>query len=153
MEAKSIMTRPFRLARSLSLLGAVVATSACSSSPSGPSPVLTGMWGGDHIALTVADTGTHSEFDCAHGDIPSTLMVNARNEFDVSGTFVREHGGPIRVGEMPDSHPAAYVGSVTVTTMMLTVRLTDTNEVIGTFTLSRGSPGRVVKCLLPLAGV
>ena len=152
-EAKSTMPRPFRLARSLFLLGAVAATSACGSSPSGPSPVLTGMWGGDHIALTVADTGTHIEFDCAHGDIPITLMVNARNEFDVSGTFVREHGGPIRVGEMPDSHPAAYVGSVTETTMVLTVRLTDTNEVIGTFTLSRGSPGRVVKCLLPLEGV
>ena len=115
--------------------------------------MLTGMWGGDHIALTVADAGTHVEFDCAHGDIPIPLMVNARNEFDVSGTFVREHGGPIRVGEMPDSHPAAYVGSVTPTMMVLTVRLTDTNDAIGVFTLSRGSPGRVVKCLLPLAGV
>ena len=147
------MTRPFRLARSLFLLGTVVATSACSSSPSGPSLVLTGMWGGDDIALTATDIGTRIEFDCAHGDIPNTLMVNARNEFDASGTFVREHGGPVRVGEMPDSHPAAYVGSVTETTMVLTVRLTDTNEVIGTFTLSRDSPGRVVKCLWPLAGV
>jgi hypothetical protein len=109
--------------------------------------MLTGMWGGDHIALTVADRGAHFEFDCAHGDTPITLVVNARNEFDVSGTFVREHGGPIRVGEMPDSRPAAYVGSVTETTMVLTVRLTDTNEVIGTFSLSRGAPGRVVKCL------
>jgi hypothetical protein len=146
------MTRPFQLARSLFVLGTLLAIPACSSSPSGPSP-LTGMWGGNDIALTVADTGTHVEFDCAHGDIPMPLMVNARNEFDVSGTFVREHGGPIRVGEMPDSHPAAYVGSVTQTMMVLTVRLTDTNEAIGIFTLSRGSPGRVVKCLLPLAGV
>jgi hypothetical protein len=102
--------------------------------------------------LTVADTGTHVEFDCAHGDIPSPLTVNANNQFDVQGTYVREHGGPIRVGEVPDSHPAAYLGSVTGTAMTLTVRLTDTNEVIGTFTLSRGSAGRVVKCLLPLAG-
>src|SRR5712691_4488183 len=149
-EPKSIMTRPYRLARPLFLL-AVVGASACSSSPSGPSAV-TGMWGGDHIALTVANTATHIEFDCAHGDIPINLTVNARNEFDVSGTFVREHGGPIRVGEMLDSHPAAYVGAITETTMMLTVRLTDTNEAIGAFTLSRGSPGRLVKCLLPLAG-
>jgi hypothetical protein len=105
------------------------------------------MWGGDHIALTVADTGAHFEFDCAHGDVPITLVINARNELDVSGTFVREHGGPIRVGELPDSHPATYSGSVTETTMVLIVRLTDTNEAIGTFTLSRGLPGRVVKCL------
>jgi hypothetical protein len=144
------MARPCRRAQSLFVLGAMVATWACRSSPSSPSPVLNGMWGGDHIAATVADTGTHLEFDCAHGDIPGLLMVNARAEFDVSGTFVREHGGPIRVGEIPDSHPAAYAGSVTATTMVLTVRLTDTNEVIGTFTLSRDSPGRVVKCLLPL---
>jgi hypothetical protein len=147
------MTRPFRLARSLCLLAAVVAASACSSSPTGPTPVRAGLWGGDHIALTVAGMSAHIEFDCAHGEIPVALMVNARNEFDVSGTFVREHGGPIRVGEVPDSHPAAYVGSVSETTMVLTVRLTDTNEVIGTFALSRDSPGRVLKCLLPLARV
>jgi hypothetical protein len=146
----SIMTRPFRLARSLFLLAAVLAASACGSSPSGPSPVPTGRWGGDHIALTVAEVGTHIEFDCAHGDIPIALMVDARNAFDVSGTFVREHGGPIRVGDVPDAHPAAYAGSVTETTMMMTVRLTDTNEAIGTFTLSRDSAGQVVKCLLPL---
>jgi hypothetical protein len=145
------MARPFRLAQFMFVLGALVATWACSSTPSGPTPVLNGMWGGDHIALTIADTGTHVDFDCAHGDIPGMLMANARSEFDVSGSFVRELGGPIRVGQVPDSHPAAYVGSVTATTMLLTVRLTDTNEVIGVFTLSRGSSGLLVKCVLPLA--
>ncbi len=110
------------------------------------------MWGGNDIALTVADTGTHVEFDCAHGDIAGSITLNAQNMFNVQGTYVREHGGPIRVGEMTDSHPASYAGSATATTMVLTVRLTDTNDVIGTFTLSRGSPGRVLKCLLPLAG-
>jgi hypothetical protein len=144
------MTRPFPLARSLLLLAAVVATSACGSSPAAPTLVRAGLWGGDHIALSVAEMGAHIEFDCAYGDIPSTLMVDARNEFGVSGTFVRQHGGPIRVGDVPDSHPAAYVGSVTETTMVLMVRLTDTNEVIGTFALSRDSQGRLVKCLLPL---
>ena len=36
-------------------------------------------------------------------------------------------------------------------TMTMTVQLTDTQMVLGTFTLMRGSPGRVLKCLLPLA--
>jgi len=105
------------------------------------------MWGGDHVAMTVAATATHLEFDCAHGDIPAALMVDARNEFDVAGTFVREHGGPIRDGETADARPARYVGSVGGGAMALTVRLTDTNETVGTFALARGSPGRVVKCL------
>jgi len=129
-----------------------MAGSACGASPAGPTSVRTGVWGGDHIALSVAEAGAHVEFDCAHGEIPIVLVVNARNEFDVLGTFVRERGGPVRVGDVPDSHPAAYAGSVTGTTMVLVVRLTDTNEVIGSFALSRDSPGRVAKCLLPLAG-
>jgi hypothetical protein len=123
--------------------------SACRHGTPGPSPLMTGMWGGDHIALTVGGTSAHAEFDCAHGDIPIAVMVDDRNEFDVSGTFTRERGGPIREGEVPDSHPAAYTASVAETTMVLTVRLTDTNEAIGTFKLTRGSPGLVVKCLLP----
>jgi hypothetical protein len=74
-------------------------------------------------------------------------VVDARHAFSVRGTFVREHGGPILVGEPPDSHPADYVGSLTADTMVLTVQLIDTKDVIGTFTLIRGAPGRVVKCL------
>jgi len=105
------------------------------------------MWGGDHIAVTVAGTASHVEFDCAHGDILGPLTVNARSEFMVNGTFGREHGGPIRIGEVPESHPAVYFGSATATTIALTVQLTDTTEMIGRFTLMRDTPGRVVKCL------
>jgi hypothetical protein len=141
-----------RAERHALVLGAiVVAFWACGSGPTGPSTPLTGVWGGDHISLTVADARSHVELDCAHGSIPDPLIVNIRHEFNATGTFVREHGGPIRVDQLPDSHPAIYFGSVTVTTMVLTVQLTDTNEVIGSFTLVRDSPGRVVKCLLPLA--
>ena len=144
------MLRPLGLARSVFVLSTVLASWRCSGSPADPSPALSGVWGGDHIALTVAETGTHIEFDCAHGDIPGSLTVNTQHTFDVQGTYVREHGGAIRVGEVPDSHPAAYIGSVTAPTMALTVRLTDTNEVVGTFALSQGTTGRVLKCLLPL---
>ena len=142
---KSIGLGP--LGRLLCLASAAVAASTCDGSPSSPSPLPVGSWGGDHIALTIARTATHIEFDCAHGDIPTALTVDARNGFDVPGTFVREHGGPIREGEAADSHPARYVGSVTDRMMVLTVRLTDGNEPIGTYALSRDAPGRVVKCL------
>ena len=105
------------------------------------------MWGGDHVTVTVASAGAHFEFDCAHGDVGTTLVLNARGEFIATGAFFREHGGPIRQGEVPDSHPAIYDGAVAANTMILTVRLTDLAETVGSFTLTYGSPGRVVKCL------
>jgi hypothetical protein len=112
--------------------------------PSTPSLMPTGLWGGDHIALTVDDRSAHVELDCAHGDIPTRLPDAP---FTVAGTFVRERGGPIRVDEAADSHPAMYVASMTGSVMTLTIRLTDSSELVGTFTLTRGASGRVVKCL------
>ena len=113
----------------------------------GPSEVATGNWGGDHIAMTVASSSAHLEFDCAHADVPTTLRVNKRGEFNAAGTFVREHGGPIRVGELPDAHPAVFAGSATATALAVTIRLSDNSDVIGTFSLAHGATGRVVKCL------
>ena len=121
-----------------------LACSAACAAPSSPSTALTGVWGGNHISLTVSETNAHLELDCAHGDIPTRLPAAP---FSVAGTFVREHGGPIREGEIPDRHPALYVVNVSRDTMTLTIRLTDSGEVIGTFTLTRGAAGRVVKCL------
>jgi len=137
--------------RSAFAVGAVCSSLACSAAPTNPSTPLIGTWGGDHVSLTVSAASTHVEFDCAHGDTPSPLTLDDRDAFKASGTFVREHGGPIIVGQLPDSHPAVYSGSVTANTMALTVELTDTGEAVGLFTLVRGTPGRVVKCLLPLA--
>src|SRR2546425_2074319 len=88
--------RPQRLALSPLLFVSVISGSACAS-PTSPSSVL-GMWGGDHVAMTVGDAGSHLEFDCAHGDVPGALKTDARGNFSEAGTFVREHGGPIRLG-------------------------------------------------------
>jgi hypothetical protein len=126
----------------------LLAATACDGSLGGPSATgLTGVWGGDHVSLTVTETGSHLEFDCARGDIPGALAADTEGAFAAAGTYVREHGGPIRDDEMPDAHPALYGGTVMSATMRLIVRLTDTNEVIGAFTLTRAAPGRVVKCL------
>jgi hypothetical protein len=119
---------------------------ACSGTPIEPSPVETGIWGGDHVSFTVGNSSNHLEFDCAHGDIPGIVSVN-HGELAASGTFVREHGGPVRVDEPLDSHPALYSGTVSGSTMQLSIRLTDSGDVIGSFSLVRGTSGRVVKCL------
>ena len=108
--------------------------------------MLGGTWGGEHVTMSIADW-THLEFDCAHGDVAARLSIDFDGHFDVTGTFTREHGGPVRVEEPPDIHPASYSGGVSDDRMTLTVRLTDTGETIGAFTLILGTPGRVVKCL------
>jgi hypothetical protein len=129
------------------LLLTVFAVSDCNGAALGPSELPTGNWGGDHIAMTVGATSTHIELDCAHADVPTAFGTNERGEFSVAGTFVREHGGPIRIGEIADAHPATFAGSVTATAMVLTIRLADSSDVIGPFSLARGAIGRVVKCL------
>src|SRR6266849_4268008 len=73
-----------------------LAQAACASAPSGPSSTAAlGVWGGDHVTVTVASAGAHFEFDCAHGDVGTPLVLDGRGQFNATGTFVREHGGPI----------------------------------------------------------
>jgi len=114
---------------------------------------LTGSWGGNDIALTVTAMTTHVQFDCAYGDLPGSLTADAQGQINAVGTYVREPGGPIVQGAVPDSHPASYTGSVAGPTMVLTIRLTDTDEVIGSFTLIRDEAGRLVPCVLPLTRI
>jgi hypothetical protein len=140
------MKMPLRFCPALIVFG-VVASYSCGDTTTGPSRLPAGVWGGDHVSMAVADTSTHLELDCAHGDIPAVLTVDRHGQFSVAGTYVREHGGPIRQDEILDSRPAIYSGLVGSTTMTLTIRLSDTNESIGAFTLVSGSPGRIVKCL------
>jgi hypothetical protein len=96
--------------------------------------------------MTVGDRNTHLEFDCAHGEIPGILNVN-NGKIAATGTFVREHGGPVRVDEQADSHPAMYSGEVSNGKMTLSIKLTDSGDVFGPFALVQGAAGRVVKCL------
>ncbi len=108
--------------------------------------VAPGLWGGPHIRLEVKKDSAAIEYDCAHGTIDHPLVLDRRGRFNVTGTHVREHGGPIRRDETPNELPARYTGWTDGKQMKLTVRLSDTNEVIGTFTLTRGSEGRLFKC-------
>jgi hypothetical protein len=106
----------------------------------------TGAWGGEHISLDVDAQGGRVEYDCAHGTIDQRIVPDARGHFDLRGTHVREHGGPVRKDETADSHPARYAGQIKGDTMSLTVTETDTKEVVGTFTLVYGQQARLMKC-------
>ena len=125
---------------------ALACGSAYAQDPARPSRVLTGQWGGEHVVLTMSKTATHVELDCAHGDLSSPIRTDPQRRFTIAGTFVRERGGPVRRDAPLDRHAATYEGSVRANTMTLTIRLKDSDELIGTFILKRGAAGRLVKC-------
>ena len=105
-----------------------------------------GTWGGEHISLEVTARGGQVEYDCAHGTIDQKIVTDARGRFDLRGTHVREHGGPVRKDETADSHPARFNGEIKDNTMTLTVTESDTKEAVGTFTLVYGQQPHLMKC-------
>ncbi|HLN99233.1 MAG TPA: hypothetical protein VK208_12290 [Pyrinomonadaceae bacterium] len=107
----------------------------------------TGNWGGLHVRIEVGPRSATVEYDCAHGMIDGPLTLDSKGRFRWRGTHNLEHGGPVRIDDTSNGRPAIYSGIVKGDTMKLTVRLATSNEAIGTFTLTRGSPGQVFKCM------
>jgi hypothetical protein len=131
---------------SLAVCALLIVLAGCSTTTGPDAVIMNGSWGGDHAVLDVTATSASIEFDCAHGTLPVPLTLN-RGTFDVTGDYVQEHGGPIRSDETVDRQAARYTGTVSGNTMTLLVRLTATGQDRGTYTLIRGSSGRVFKCL------
>jgi len=119
--------------------------SGCSSSISQID--LTGKWGGEHIGILVSDSSATLEYDCAHGTIDEPIIPDAEGKFEVIGVHVFEHGGPIRIDEIPDEHPALYKGHIVGNDMTLVLVITDTDTEIDTFLLTRGVEPLIFKCL------
>ena len=107
--------------------------------------LVTGEWNGMHVSLSLDARGGEVEFDCAHGGLYEALQPDASGRFSVPGVFVREHGGPIRVDEVPDSIPAQYMGRIMLGE--LTLRALVAGDTIGPFSLRRDGAGRLLKCL------
>jgi hypothetical protein len=105
-----------------------------------------GSWGGQHIQFEVSDGAVSIEYDCAHGSIAGPLTFDNQGRFSWRGTYTRERGGPVRLRDKVDNQPATYSGSIKDDTMTLTVRLENASVEPQTFTLNRGSVGRVFKC-------
>jgi hypothetical protein len=105
-----------------------------------------GVWGGDHIRFEVTDAGASVEHDCAHAEIEQPVTLDSEGRFDLKARYVVERGGPVRRDQPPPTRPARYSGRVSGDTLTLTVTLTDTDEDAGSYTLTRGSEGRIMKC-------
>jgi hypothetical protein len=96
--------------------------------------------------MEVTAEKTRVDYDCAHGAIPSRILLDSRGRFVAKGTHFEEHGGPSRQGDEGHSYPVHFRGSVRGKNMTLTVTRTDTKELIGTFTLTHGRESELVKC-------
>lgn len=152
---------PHRVRALSSVVSAMVliAAAACSGSGSsdadlalivGDSKVaaaLAGTWGGEHLQLVSQDTIATLEYDCAAGTMRTPRRIGIDGRFTTTGTHVLMHGGPVREGEPEDIHPASYTGELHGDSMILEVRLSDTGQSMGSFTLRRGRPGSVFRCL------
>jgi hypothetical protein len=121
---------------------------ACSA-PTSPNEgrVAIGAWDGDHLRVDVTSGGGTTEYDCAHGSIDEPLVADRDGRFSASGTHTFEHGGPIRVDEVPNRHPARYDGRVVGDMLQLTVTVTDTQQLVGSFAVTRAGVPRLAKCL------
>ncbi len=106
-----------------------------------------GTWGGDHATLVVGASASTVQLDCAHGTLDSPIHVDRNGGFDLSGFFVREHGGPIAVGEAEDRHAARFFGSIDGGRLTLFISIGDLDLQLGPFGLVLGGTSHVVRCL------
>lgn len=132
--------------RILLVLTAYFITAAqCPNSVAGT--IVTGDWGGQHIGLTATADSSQIEYDCAAGTIHGPIVLDGAGRFTATGSHTIGHGGPMRIDEVPDVHPARYSGRIRGNRMELHVTLTDRNQDVGTFTLERDAKPLVVRCL------
>lgn len=129
----------------LLLAAVLLAAGPCSKELAGP--VAQGEWGGDRVGLTVSATGGTLQYGCASGTIDQRIVAGTDGRFAVMGTHTKGHGGPVFQNEIPDRHPATYAGWTDGETLTLTITLTDTGERLGSYSVSRGQPARITRCL------
>jgi hypothetical protein len=129
----------------LPLVIGIVAALQCTGIGPPPAVAVTGQWGGAHAALVLTDSGGTIEYDCAHGGLAAPVRLDQAGRFVVDGVHVREHGGPVRVGEVPDSLPARYTGRISRDRMSLRVIIG--SDTLGPFELRRGAEPQLFKFL------
>lgn len=104
------------------------------------------VWGARGIILKANPQGATVEFDCAHGVISHPIDADSQGEFTIPGTYTPESGGPVQKNSAARDLPATYKGSIHGDTMQLQVTFGEENRPLPAYTLTRGNPGRLVKC-------
>ena len=118
---------------------------ACTSGTMAEDRVPAGSWGGEHVRLSITDTGGTVEFDCAHGTLDAPLKVDTDGRFNVPGSLMRE-GGPVRPGREEGKQSVRYSGRLDGSIMDLDL-LGEAGDSLGSFRLKLGDQGKLFKCL------
>ena len=111
---------------------------------SGSPPTLQGIWGGDHIGVTIMNGVAEVDSDCASGSIDAPFLADTNGSFDLPGRWWSFPFGPTPPNWQPDKHPARYSGVLKGDIMVLTVRLDD-GEILQYTLIFRATP-RIVHC-------
>jgi hypothetical protein len=144
-ERHSALTPAGRLC-GVSIAACVLSACAIAATPIAPdSPVKAGQWAGPHMSMTVAAASAEIEFDCGRATVPSAIDVDRDGAFAIDGTFLQDRPGPTTKNG-PAQRPMHLSGTVKDDDMQVSIVLTDSNEDVGSFTLTFGGTARLVKC-------
>lgn len=105
-----------------------------------PSSIV-GIWGGEHIQMTVGVQGAVMKYDCGGGTIDSAILPDADGNFQSAGTFTPGGGAEPAGGRPPEA--AFYSGTIIGESMKLTGRGIDPAVSLGTFDLTYGDKGQL----------
>ena len=125
------------------LLLSVVSTVA---QQGGQTPLSPGVWGSNRARMEITQDGATIQFECAQGTINGAIRPDANGKFTATGTYSPEKGGPVSRDNAPEQRPATYEGTIVGDTMHLRAMLADKSLDLPPFALTRGKPGRIVRC-------
>jgi hypothetical protein len=123
------------------LMGLVL--TACNMVPGTP---VTGVWRSIAAEVTLTEQGGSIVFGCASGQFDAPVILNARNEFRVSGTYTLGSPVPPPPGTPPPTpQPLVYTGTVVGDLLTFTGTL-ENGTSLGTVKVVRNGTENVVIC-------
>ena len=113
--------------------------------PQTPTTVI-GTWRSLAAELTVTEQGGSIQFGCATGTIDAPIVMNAKGEFSVNGTYTQLSGvAPPPNSPPPTSQPTVYTGRVSGNNLSFTGRFQNGTNT-GSITVVRDGPAHVIYC-------
>ena len=121
---------------------ALLLAGACGASRVGLDTLPVGTWGGDDAGLIMRADGAHAHIGCTLGDVAGPIPLDPEGRFDAAGQW-NVDAFPVDRGIL---HPARLSGRTDGRTLMLSVLLTDTGQVLGPVRLTFGREPRMQNC-------